>query len=84
MDYVPELIPLLSDTYASVTSRAGNRASVDGHIHMKNAETRKKFQSMLVGVFRSITYWKMTTLVSFLLCNVYKVPTNISNNNNNN
>ena len=65
VDYVPELIPLLLDSSTTVGSRAGNRTAVDGHIHMKNEETRKKFQSMLVGIFRSITYWQMTTLVSF-------------------
>ncbi|KAG2223964.1 hypothetical protein INT45_013421, partial [Circinella minor] len=44
MDYVPELIPLLLDSSITVGSRAENRTTVDGHIHMKNEETRKKFQ----------------------------------------
>lgn len=55
-DVVPELRPLL-DPSIEVTE------TIDV-IHMDNVETRIRFHNLFVEVFRVITFWRMTTLVS--------------------
>lgn len=55
-DLVPELRPLL-DPSIEVTE------TIDA-IHMDNVETRIRFHNLFVEVFRAITFWRMTTLVS--------------------
>lgn len=55
-DFVPELKPLLENNSSRVNSRE--------EIQMDNNEARIRFHNLYVEVFRSITQWRMTTLVS--------------------
>ncbi|KAI9275768.1 hypothetical protein BDA99DRAFT_496416 [Phascolomyces articulosus] len=58
IDYVPELVPLLD----SMAISNEDRVVTSGSIYMENDEKRKKFVSLLIGIFHSITHWHMTTL----------------------
>ena len=55
-DFVPELKPLLENNSKQVKPR--------DEIQMDNNEARIRFHNLYVEVFRSITQWRMTTLVS--------------------
>ena len=60
-DFVPELRALL---YSSPGISEIDQEFEDGDIHMDNVESQARFQNLFIGVFRAISNWCMTTLVS--------------------